>query len=222
MSFKSKRIFYILLLSLLHITTVNAQNDSIKYSVDFKFDDGLFLSFEHVQSNRSIPFKNIITQKNILDPTILNDLFQQKTIQLFIDGEKRKILTGQIWGYSKNGVLYIKHLDQFYRIPSIGQISFFAAQVEVRHIPNVDPWNNSYVARQNSSYSTTELQSFLLDFNEGVLYEYSAKNVEKLISPNQELHQNFLSLKKRKRRQMAFIYIRRFNESRPLYFPKNN
>jgi hypothetical protein len=35
------------------------------------------------------------------------------------------------------------------------------------------------------------------------------------------LHDEFASLSKKKRKQMKFMYIRKFNEKNPLYFPAN-
>jgi len=36
-----------------------------------------------------------------------------------------------------------------------------------------------------------------------------------------ELHDEFAALNNKKQKQMKFLYLRKFNERNPLYFPKN-
>ena len=207
-----------ILLFLISISFTYAQNDSLKYDIDFKFSNGVFLNFNQVRSNNAIPFKNIITAQDYQDPDFIKNVLSQSSLKIFVNGEKKEISSKTIWGYAQNGVLYIHHQNYFYRVPSIGKISFFVANIEVRYQTNIDPWSNSYYGVQGQSYSSTELHNFLLDFNTGTLYNYSVKSIEHLIGSNEDLHKEFTDLKKRKQKQMAFIYIRRFNESQPLYF----
>ena len=35
-----------------------------------------------------------------------------------------------------------------------------------------------------------------------------------------ELHDEYIGLRKRKKKQLKFFYIRKFNEQNPLYFPQ--
>jgi hypothetical protein len=194
-------------------------SDSIKYSIDFKFNDGIFLNFKQVRANQAIPFKNIISKENYLSDTFVSDVLSKKKLFIFVNGEKKEILISDIWGYAKNGVLYVQYSKSFYRIPSVGSISFFVANVEVKYQSQVDPWNSNYYNTMSQDYTTKELRKFLIDFKDGTLYDYSINNISKLISENTSLFKEFTALKKRKRKQMAFIFIRRFNESRPLFFP---
>jgi len=214
-----------ILIFLLFITTSQlfSQNttDSIKYSIDFKFNDGVFLKFEDVISNQAVPFKNIISNENYSDESFITKVLSKEKIRIFIEGDKKEFSTHNIWGYAKNGVLYTRFSDQFYRVPSIGKISFFVANVEVEYQSQVDPWSSNYYNMYDRSYTTTELRKFLLDFSDGTLYEYSIQNIAKLIEPDKELFNDFMALKRKKRKQMAFIYIRRFNENNPLFFPKH-
>ncbi len=197
------------------------QTDSVKYSIDFRFTDGLFLNFNQVISNSAIPYKNIISQDNYSSESFITKVLSAPSFKLFNKGEKVEILSKNVWGYSLNGILHIQSNGQFYRVPSVGSISFFVANIEVEYQSNIDPWSSNYYNMHDRTYTTTELQKFLLNFSDGSLYEYSIKNIEKLISSDTELFNEFTSLKKRKRKQMAFIYIRRFNENNPLYFPKH-
>lgn len=194
--------------------------DTIKYTTEYKFIDGIYLNFDQVLKQNPIPFKNIVSSQNNLSTSFIEEALTEEEVTLFIDGEKSKLKTNSLWGYSMNGVLFFQIYGQFYRVPSIGTISFFVASVEVEYQTNADPWNNSYYNHYERTYKTTELQMFLIDFTNGTLYQYSIENVVHLISSDMNLHQEFVSLKKRKQKQLAFMYIRRFNELHPLYFTK--
>jgi hypothetical protein len=50
--------------------------------------------------------------------------------------------------------------------------------------------------------------------------EYETKNVAMLLMPDPELHDEFARLRSKKKQQLRFMYIRKFNERNPLYVPK--
>ena len=212
----------ILLFILASFVNVFSQNktDSVQYSIDFKFNDGLFITFDQVLANQAVPYKNIITSENYLDAFFITKVVAKKKIKFFFKGQKTEIETKNIWGYATNGVLYIQHMSKFYRIPSIGKISFFIATEEVKYQTQIDPWNMNYYDPYNTTTRTsTELHKYLIDFENGTLYDYSIQNIATLIQSDSTLFEEFTALKKRKRKQMAFIYLRRFNDKNSLYFP---
>ena len=65
----------------------------------------------------------------------------------------------------------------------------------------------------------TELRQYLLDFETGEVMEYDMDGVEILIMKDPELHDEYVSLSRRKKGQLKFVYIRKYNEKHPLYFP---
>jgi hypothetical protein len=67
----------------------------------------------------------------------------------------------------------------------------------------------------------TEIRQYLLDFSTGRVLDYTAESLEILLMQDSELHDEYTSLRKKKRKQQRFIYIRKFNEKHPLYFPNN-
>ena len=67
----------------------------------------------------------------------------------------------------------------------------------------------------------TELKQYLLDFKTGNILEYDVKSIELLLMADPELHDEFAALNNKKQKQMKFLYLRKFNERNPLYFPKN-
>ena len=89
---------------------------------------------------------------------------------------------------------------------------------------NYNPYysNSYYYDRYNrpgSNYSTTDLKQYLFDFETGEVLEYDIESVEILLMKDPELADEFSALRSRKKKQMKFVFIRRFNERHPLYFP---
>jgi hypothetical protein len=60
-----------------------------------------------------------------------------------------------------------------------------------------------------------------MDFSTGKVMEYDVAGVEVLLMKDPELYDEFVSLRKKKKKQLKFMYIRKFNEKNPLYFSIN-
>ena len=69
--------------------------------------------------------------------------------------------------------------------------------------------------------TTSEMRQYLYDFDTGNVYEYDEEALEMLLMKDPELHDEFAQLSKKKRRQLKFLYLRKFNERNPLYIPKS-
>ncbi|OFX20161.1 MAG: hypothetical protein A2033_17290 [Bacteroidetes bacterium GWA2_31_9] len=208
------------------VSNLFSQVDSvnlIKYSTDYRFKDGIFLTFEYVKSNSPIPKTNIqfITESDDID--YYTKLFNQKKITYTDNGKTVEISSENVWGFSKNGTLYIQWNNELFRIPYIGSISHFIANVTLYRDRFQDPfmYDPYFSSFPQPSYSSKETRQFLLDFSSGQIIEYNVQNVSAILMRDTELFDEYNLLKKRKKRQLMFLYIRRFNERNPLYFPKN-
>jgi hypothetical protein len=73
--------------------------------------------------------------------------------------------------------------------------------------------------RQNSG--RTELRQYLIDFDSGKILEYDVENTELLLMRDAELHEEYMRLPGKKKKDLMFVYIRKFNERNPLYLPVN-
>ncbi|MBN1158711.1 MAG: hypothetical protein JXA61_04970 [Bacteroidales bacterium] len=222
----------ILLTSFLCFTAwVSAQQDTsrlIQYTPEFKFRDGLFLSFEQVQQNNPIPVSMIISPVSYDDPDFYDKILQYKIIQYFDQlGTVQEMQVRDLWGYSRNGILHININDDFYRITYIGKICHFVASLTTynSYYNPYNPYGSPYYYPYYSPYRyypdrrTTEMRQYLLDFTTGNILDYDVPEIEVLLMSDPELHDEYLSLSRRKRRQSKFLYIRKFNDRNPLYFP---
>lgn len=213
------------------ISTVFSQVDStrlVKYSPDFRFKEGIYTSFEQVKSNQPIPKSRILTDVSYDDPYFFDRIMEKKKLYYYDNyGIKQEIRNSNIWGYSRNGVLYIGMNEGFYRITIIGSICHFVA--------NLTTYNSNYQYYPYYSYydyynpysyrrtprTTTEMRQYIMDFSTGKVMEYDVSSVEVLLMKDPELHDEFVSLRKKKKKQFKFLYIRKFNERNPLYFSIN-
>lgn len=214
---------------LLATSSLFSQTDSsemIKYTPEFKFKEGVFISFQQVRTNNPIPKSRILTSAGYDDPYFFSKILDLKEIHYFDNfGIQQSIKTKKIWGYSQNGILYIGINEGFYRIIIIGSICHFVA--------SHTSYNNSYYPYSYYDYryypygvspttnTRTEMRQYLLDFNSGNIMEYDVASVEVLLMKDPELHDEYVTLRNRKKKQLKFLYIRKFNERNPLYFTKN-
>jgi len=220
---------------------VAAQSDAnvnmVKYTTDFKFRDGFFLNFEQVRTNKPILKSRILTSVDYRSNTFFDQVTEAQTLTYFDDfGNSQDVATRNLWGYCKNGILYINIQGTFNRITIVGNICHFVANVTSYsnryggHSPygyGYSPYGYSPYGYGHSPYGynspgyrTTELRQFLLDFNSGKVLEYDSKNVLMLLMSDPELHDEYAKLRSKKKQQLRFMYVRKFNERHPLYIPR--
>ena len=84
--------------------------------------------------------------------------------------------------------------------------------------PSFGGMGYSYRMRPMGSEST-EIRQLILDFDNGKAYDYTLENLEILMMKDQDLYTEFSSLSKRKQKQLKFVYLRKYNDKHPLYFP---
>lgn len=206
------------------------QHDSlIRYTSEFKFKDGIFLNFEQVRKNDPIYKSRIITDIAYDNPDFFDQILKQKKIELFDHvGSKQEVLTHNIWGFASNGVLYINFRDDFFRVTLIGSICHFVASVTTYNRDVMSPYYGYPYYNPYYSYSPyrgnspdIDIKQLLLDFKTGNVLEYNEESVELLLMPDAQLYDEFVGLSKKKQKQLKFVYIRKFNEKNPLYFPVN-
>jgi hypothetical protein len=176
-----------------------------------------------VKSNSPIPKSRIISTIDYDDPDFFDKVLTKNKIFYFDNiGNKNELASGNIWGYSRNGGIFIKIEDGFYRITLIGSICHFVATHTTYSSAYSPYYYNPYDPFMTSpANSNTEMKQYILDFATGRVLDYSLEGIEVLLMGDPGLHDEYMMLNKKKKKQMMFVYIRKFNERNPLYFPKN-
>jgi len=119
--------------------------DTVKYSLEFQFKEGIYSVFDQVKENNPIPKYKILTYADYHDPEFFDKVLKHEKIYYFNDQAVRKELKlSDIWGYSKKGVLYIRVGDKFNRITIVGGICHFVGTVTTTDVRFTDPYYNPY------------------------------------------------------------------------------
>jgi hypothetical protein len=175
-----------------------------------------------------VPKSRILTNVDFSDRDFYTKVLEDKTF-LFYDhyGMKQEVRSDDIWGFSRNGILFILLDDKYHRITIVGTICHFVATVTTYDTRYYDPYYYNpydYYYRYGGYPMNTpsnEMRQYLLDFETGGVFDYDFQALEVLLMKDPELHDEFAQLRKKKKRQLKFLYLRRFNERNPLYLPQN-
>lgn len=206
--------FVFLFIVLVSTWSLSAQQ-LVKYERDFDLNEGIYITFANLQNNQPIPKSAIETKYDPNSQEFYYDVLAEPSLKIRLNNDSvAEVKTSGIWGFSRNGNVYVNYSDDFYRVPVLGSISHFVATVEVYETGYYDPWSG-----MPTNQTRDELHQFILDFDTGKIYEYTLENFTNLLRKDYELHKEFMNLKKRHQRQKMFIYLRRYNEAHPIYFP---
>jgi hypothetical protein len=212
----------------------------VKYTPDFRFKDGIYINFDQVKLNKPIPKAKLLTSVDYNDREFFKKIMSSDKIYFYDDlGVRQDLAKSNIWGYARNGVLYIQIQENFNRITFVGSICHFVADVtsyDPRYSnspygyydPYYSPYGyNSYYSPyssygspyRQSNTSRSELKQYLIDFESGKLLEFDIDNTELLLMKDNALYEEYVQLSHKKKKQLMFVYIRKFNEKNPLYLP---
>ena len=213
----------------------------VKYSSDFKFTDGIYLNFDQVKANSPIPKAKLLTSVDYNDREFFKKLLQGDKIYFYDNlGIRQEVAKSSIWGYARNGALNIQIQETFNRITFVGSICHFVADVTTydsrysnspygyydpyyspygysNYYSPYNPYGSSY---RQSSLPRTELKQYLIDFESGKMLEFDIPNTELLLMKDNALYEEYVQLPHKKKKDLMFVYIRKFNEKNPLYIPK--
>ena len=219
--------------------TGQEQEGKVKYTPDFKFKDGIYLNFELVKANNPIPKAKLLTSADYNDKDFFKKVFESGKIYFYDEmGIRQEIDKSSIWGFARNGVLYVLIQDNFNRITFVGNICHFVADVTTydtrynNYSPygyydpyssygygGSYPYGSYYSPYRQQSIPRNELKQYIFEFETGKILEFTTENVEILLMKDPTIYDEYVQLPKKKKKELMFVYIRKFNEKNPLYLP---
>jgi hypothetical protein len=151
-------------------------------------------------------------------------------------GVRQEIVKNTIWGYARNGVLYVQIQENFNRITFVGSICHFVADITTYdsryynspygyYDPYYSPYGYSsyynpyYSPYRQSNIARNEMKQYLIDFESGKVLEFDVENTELLLMKDSQLYEEYVQLSRKKKKELMFVYIRKFDEKNPLYIP---
>jgi len=211
----------------------------VKYTPEFRFTDGIYLNFDQVKLNSPIPKSKLLTSIDYNDREFFKKILEGDKIYFYDNmGVRQEVAKNSIWGYSRNGVIYIQVQDNFNRITFVGNICHFVADVTTidsrsynspygYYDPYYSPYSYSsyynpyspYYSPYRSNMTRNELKQYLIEFESGKVLEFDVSNTELLLMKDNKLYEEYVQLSRKKKKELMFVYIRKFNENNPLYIP---
>ncbi len=212
-----KNIFTIFFLFLSCISF--SQTNTVAYTRDYEFTEGIFLNVNNFKQNSPIPKSAIVSGIPKTDIDFLKQVVEQKII-VYKDtsGKEQKLETANLWGFCQNRALSINFNKEFYRFNVIGTLCHFTAKVTTV-VSYRDPmtFNNG----MGMDRTVEELRQFVFDTQTNKIYDFDEKIMELLLKNDDLLYGQFTALKKRQKPDAIFVYLRKYNERHPLYLPGN-
>jgi len=244
----AKLFFLIIFIGSLPVGKLLAQDSSriemVKYTPDFRFKDGIYLNFDQVRYNRPIPKAKIVTSLDYNDREFFKKLMEMEKLYFYDDmGVRQDVARTDIWGYARNGVVYVQVQGNFNRITFVGSICHFVADITTYdnryynspyggyYDPYYSPYYGygNYYSPYNSPYyyspygrsnmPRTEVKQYIIDFESGKVLEFDISNTELLLMKDNQLYEEYVQLSNKKKKDLMFVYIRKFNEKNPLFLP---
>lgn len=214
-------IVYVAFVSYTHAQDSSSANELIQYTSEYKFIDGIFLNFQQVKNNSPIEKQQIIFDKKVDEFNFFERVLGEDVIKYQASSIEEEVMTRNIWGYADKGVLYIRWSGEFYRIFYIGTICHFIAYENVYRNNYNDPfmYSDPFYSPMRAPIQSKEMRQFFLDFETGQILDYSVNDFLGILMRDKELYDEYAQLKKRKKRQMMFFYLRKYNEKHPLFMP---
>jgi hypothetical protein len=238
----------VILASLICVVPVKGQfkDTLVKYTPDFRFRDGIYLNFDQVKANSPVPKAKLLTSTDYNDREFFKKLFESQKIYFYdAMGIRQEVEANNIWGYARNGILYIQVQENFNRITFIGSICHFVADITTYDSRYNSPYGyydpysyyspyspyygygsyynpyGSYYSPYRSNMTRNELKQYIIDFETGKILEFDVDNTELMLMNDSELYEEYVQLNRKKKKDLMFVYIRKFNEKNPLYIPVN-
>jgi len=233
-------VFY-LIITLASLISAKSQDQDgkIKYTSEFKFKDGIYLNFDQVKTNNPIPKAKLLTSADYNDRDFFKKVFESGKIYFYDEmGVRQEMDKSNIWGFARNGVLYVLIQDNFNRITFFGSICHFVADVttyDTRYnnyspygyydpyspygMGSYSPYGSYYSPYSQQSMPRNELKQYIIEFETGKVMEFSVENVQILLMKDPTVYDEYVQLSRKKKKELMFVYIRKFNEKNPIFLP---
>jgi hypothetical protein len=198
---------------------LQSQSDSVEVNELAYFNEGLYLSAKDLRLNSTIDKQNIESDLNKEQIDFYSKITSQESITVVNGNASYTLGINQVWGYVQNKTLFVNYNGKFFRIPVFGSICYFAGVIEVTGYYNgvYDPMFGPGGTR---AVKTQEVREFIMNYYDGRIIPFNMEDLEKLLSRDKDLFDEYSKLNKRNRKKQASRYIRKYNELHPVYYKK--
>ncbi len=209
-----------LLFFLIFATLQTVAQEVIQYAPGFEFREGIYLNFEQFKNNNPLPKNSIVSNLNHSDTEFLLTILDDKTFTYKDEKDTvRTLFTENVWGFSRNDNIFVRVENDFFRISILGSISHFLATITVYYNNMNTGFYNPYYGMGPTQSTTQETRQMILDYKTGRTTDFTQENMENILQRDQRLFDEFSNLKKSQKKDLLFLYLRKYNEKHPIFFP---
>jgi hypothetical protein len=194
---------------------INAQ---VPYDKYFELKEGIYIEYSQFIRNKPVPETKIVSSYEKKTLNFFEQVTSQKVIH-YIDslGIEKEIETAKIWGYCSNKAVHINYEGSFNRVGVIGSLCHFVASI-TRYVYSPDPFFGTRSAGAGSTIPVKEMKQFVFDTTTRQTVDFNVNVMEDILKRDEALYREFMALRRKKKRDSIFIYLRKYNEKHPLYF----
>ncbi|MCK9611942.1 MAG: hypothetical protein PHR81_00935 [Bacteroidales bacterium] len=208
------KLFYNILFIFFLPSFLFSQSDipQVKYTREFKFNDGIYQSFKEFKyNNPSLPEFSMSKDNNFIQEG--NVILRYPCPDSI--GSKRTCVIENCFGFSRNGILYLNqgYPGYYYRMFIVGALSHFIAFNKFG-APDVFATFEPFVFSSGSN----DFTEYLLDFETGNTFRFGYTEFSEFLEKHdKELFDELQNTKQK--RKMIHHFLLKYNEKHPIYFP---
>lgn len=227
-------LFTLLVFSNVHL---RCQGEQVKYTFDFKFEEGIYLTFEEFKfNNPSLAISDIIrivpkrNDNNYISRPIRKIYYYSK------DGEEQFLKIYDIWGICNRKSIFIRLDNKLNKFIQIGTLTYFIQnKKDVTTRDFTDGSGGVGTANPHSLPQPSELPEgphknhseylkynlpCILDFETGEVLYFTRENFIKKLKNDRQLYEEYISITDTKQQYYKMLqFLRKYNEKTPIYFP---
>lgn len=194
---------------------------NVLYTPDYRFSDGIFLSFEMVKSNSPVSKGALLIAADYYDPDFFMRILTAGEIRYKDESGKTGVIRREdVFAFSVDGRLGIIYRGRFSRDVLIGTISLFTFRKQKYYgdYTGSDDRGSGEKDYERLKYSGSN--TCLLNFTSGKVLRLNRRNLGLILSTDKPISEEYRSLSRRWSKAQMFYFIGKFNEKNPLYLPE--
>jgi len=204
---KLLRDFFLVLILCAASARLNAQQDSASVYPDFRFTDGIYLSFDDFKNNLPVWRTFEVTHRN--GATYLARPCADSSTT------KNDCPVENPWGYCLNGNVFIHqgYNNHYFRLHVIGALThYYQMEIVYSNSGLSDPFN-PYGAMPSARMSDREV---ILEWTSGKRFDFNYRNFKAFLNDNDpDLYQQLEASKKK--RKLIYFFLLQYNERHPVF-----
>lgn len=201
--------------------TVSSQENSYNF-VHFQelFEDGIYLSFDDFKAQRPIPKHAIVAVEDKNDPRFLLKVLSYERFSFFDStGNRHTLRSEDIWGIVRRNSLYVFHEYTLAKVHFNGRWGYFTTY-KISPQPGMGIMPGSHLAVQVPLTAGKRTQTMIIDLGTGEIYPFKRKPFLNILSADSLLKNEYQSLRRRKQKQLKYLYLRKLNDKIEFTYPQ--